>query len=358
MKNLDTHDSHDRKLKRQNTIVVKAFIVLLMVQIVLLSYMQGLAKEADSASAKFTSYKTAAQTAFIDNTIRAQERKMLSAMRESWISYLELNPETQLLQKDENGFYIYENSDKQTLCLNPATMYAEKQVNKRYNVYAKKGGELLLENATLQWNDEEIKDILNIVAAPSKAFGQSGNVVVFDSSTGEIILDTQSGKAVLGFVGSDGKRYITLDDQLSKNATLIQQYMQKADSDVNTRMVSTLNETTIMDDPSNFGTYPLGQYSREFQEKVILPYQTVGVDGQDMQLTIVLGAQEQEIMSEYKDVLAQYDSMTSEASTTYQKIIVIPMISMTMCLLIILFAIFNSQATAYLCRKQIDKNNI
>jgi hypothetical protein len=358
MKNFEPHDSNDVRLKKQSTIIAKAFIVLLMVQIVLLSYMQGLAKEADSASAQFANYNTAAQTAFIDNTIRAQERKMLSSMRESWVSYLALNPDTRLLTKDGQGFHVYESQDKQALSLNPATMRAEKQSNKKYNIYSKQDGILLLENATLQWNDEEVKDILNIVAAPAKAFGQSSSVIVFDSSTGEIIFDTQNGKTVLGVAASDGKRYITLDDQLSMDSTTTQQYMQKSDSDVNTRMVSTLNEHVAMCDPNDFGEYPLGDYHREFQEKVILPYQTVGTDGQDMQLTIVLGAQEQEIMSEYKNIIAQYDSMTTNATTTYKRIIVIPMVSMTMCLLIIVFAIFNSQASAYLCRKQINKNNI
>jgi hypothetical protein len=127
--------------------------------------------------------------------------------------------------------------------------------------------------------------------------------------------------------------------------------MWRSDSNPTTGMVYYFNEPIDMGtDANNFTKYPLGNYNREFQEKIILPYESVGIDGQPMQITIVLGAQEQEIITAFKATMKSFESVQKSLNKNIQEGVMFPLISIGVSLLVIFLAMFMTRLYAYQCK--------
>lgn len=343
------------RIEKQKKIISMTFVAALVIQIFLFYNVSNLGQEIAKTKSAMETVKVDTQQTLIVDTVRAQQRFMLNAVRQGWVQYLTAHPGTELLKKDPTGNYVYLSKEGKDIYFDPSTMVRDKMSNNFYTLRNKTTGQIIAEQVRLQWNKENVKTILDIVAAPVKAFGASGDVIVFDSYSGEMIIDnSEDCKDTPEVLGEDGRRYITLDYLHPANANpaatkrVIDQLMWRKDSDQNSGLVYYFSEPTDMGDNANdFAKYPLGQYKREFQEKIILPYESVGIDGQPMQITIVSGAQEQEIMAPYKKVLQEYKQSMDDVQNATGKSVVFPIASIGISLLVILLAMFGFRLAMY-----------
>lgn len=354
------YDNILRKVHKQKQCLIIVFVCILFIQVFLVSYINGLAIEIKNQHNQYVENVAKAERNYIDGVIRPQERIMLSSIRESWASYLLIHPDIKLLKTDNSGLYIFKNNENKSIGFNPTTMYKVKQDNGLYNIYDLDSNKVILNNSSMQWNTQEVKNILDIIASPIKAFGPTGDVLIFDSNTGEVIINnSEDCKESKQTIGDNGKRYVTLEWKHPNNKNPLytkdlvdKYYMWKVDSDSTTRMINLFEEPTKMIDPNDFKSYPLGKYHREFQEKIILPYQTVGIEGQDMQITIVMGAQEQELTNTTKNIKKFFNSLESKNYISYQKIISVPIISIMLSLIVIMFTLFILKINNFTYKKE------
>jgi hypothetical protein len=335
-------------LKRR---VSAIFIVLLIAQVIVFNNVNIVVKNMLSRSVELKSIKVKFETLLVQETIRGQQRRMLNAVRSGWVSYVEDIPidERKLILKDSTGKYIYSNSQGSRISFDPEKMEQILRIDKFYDIKDKQTGELLASAVRPQWNPENVKKILGIVAAPMKAFGAAGDVIIYDAYTGEMIVDnSEDCKDTPQVLGKDGKRYITLDYLHPANANpaaskrvVDKEFMWRKDTDTTSGQVYYFSEPIDMkEDANNFEKYPLGEYKREFQEKIILPYETIGVEGQPMQIAVVSGAQEQEIVSVYKLALKDYALYEEHLISHINSNMLAPMLSALISLITILIAIY------------------
>jgi hypothetical protein len=331
-------------MEKQKKVISWIFIVLLVVQVLLFDNVTNLGREFNNTTGLITSTNTALAQDFVANSVRGQERIQLNAIRQGWVQYLVAHQGIELLLKDKAGLYIFADKTGKTVSYNPETMYKDKTLDNYFILKDKLTGTVLLNNCRQQWNKDEVKKILDIVATPVKAFGTTGDVIIFDSFTGEMIIDnSENCKDTPEVLGEDGKRYITLDyihpNNKNPDATkrvVANELMWRSDSNPTTGMVYYFNEPIDMGtDANNFTKYPLGNYNREFQEKIILPYESVGIDGQPMQITIVLGAQEQEIITAFKATMKSFESVQKSLNKNIQEGVMFPLISIGVSLLVL-----------------------
>jgi hypothetical protein len=346
------------KMGKQKKFVSMLFVALLLVQLFIFYEVSYLEQDFSSINKEYSDLYSTTEQQFVDEVIRPQQRLMLSTIRQSWVQYLVSHKETELLLKDNNGRYIYADDKGKSIAFDEETMIMEKDMN-YFNIKDKNTGKVLLSNCRQQWNTAQVKTILDIVATPVKAFGSRGDVIIFDSFTGEMIVDnSEDCKDTPEVLGKDGKRYITLDYKHPSNKNpeackrvIENEMMWRKDTDQNSKMVYYFSEPVDMGtDVENFVKYPLGQYSREFQEKVILPYESVGIDGQPMQITIVLGAQEPEVSAAFKETSEMFGNIQNTFSDTTARGVLFPLISVAISLVVILLAMFILRINAYQCK--------
>lgn len=360
-----TSKATPEKLEKQKKAISKVFIFLLTVQLFLFYEISNLGEDFDDINNGYSEVYVDTQQAFVDDIIRPQLRLVLSSIRQSWVQYLITNKNTELILKDRYGRYIYADADGNTIAYDSKTMTVEKYLN-YFNIKDKKTGEILLSNCRQQWNKEQVKAILDIIATPIKAFGSTGTILAFDSFTGEIIIDNSDNKDTVEVLGPDEKRYIQLDylHPANKNPEACKRVIEneitlRKDTDRNSKIVYYFSEPIDMgDEAENFAKYPLGDYHREFQEKIILPYEAVGVEGQSMQITVVLGAQESEISAAFKKVKEEFLKTQQKFSDTVEYEILFPFISVIISLIVILLAIFVLRINAYQCKTYMKDSDL
>jgi hypothetical protein len=349
-----------KRMEKQKRAISMIFVVLLFVQLFVFYEVSQLAGDFNETINVSNKTAVTMEEQFVSQTIRGQQRIMLNTIRQEWMQYLVENKDVELLLKDKNGLYIYANKDGNSVSFDDKTMTISKSVDNYYIIRNRKTDKVILDKCRQQWNTDQVKKILNIIATPVKAFGSTGDVIIFDSFTGEMIIDnSEDCKDTPEVLNKDGKRYITLDykHRNNKNPTaskrvIDNEMMWRKDTDVNSGMVYYFNEPVDMkDDANNFEKYPLGQYNREFQEKIILPYESVGIDGQPMQITIVLGAQEKEIFSAFKIAEQYFVTMQKDINKNIEEGILFPLISVILSLIVITLAIFITKLCAYQCKK-------
>jgi hypothetical protein len=292
-----------------------------------------------------------------------QEREMLNSIRQSWVQYLTLNPQIDLLAKDKDGEIIYNNTNGTSIAYDPDSMTLKRVDDSYYDIYDKSTDKLLAKSVRPAWNEQELSKIIAIVITPLKAFGPTGEPLVYDAFTGEILVDnSRSVKEVPSILQPDGKRNVKLyykhpncKNPSQVNDIVTSQLLWRKDSDSTSHITSLYLEPTAMTDPNDFAKYPLGKYHRNFLEKIILPYESVGVDGQEMQISVVIGAQEQEIMSGFKEAVKGYDSIEGDLYNRMNQGVLYPIISIGLSLLIIFFAMFFIRLHAYQCKECAKK---
>jgi hypothetical protein len=266
------------KLHKYRSLTSKIFAVSAILLLVLLSVSSTFKMLIEQNINNLKKTKTELSETFMENTIREQMRRQLYAMRQGWVAYAESHPQERLIKRDNEGLLIYKNIRGQSISFNPRTMYKVEQSDNDYGIFQKNTNKLLITDARPQWDTEAVKTRLGIIAEPIKAFGKTGDVIVFDSFTGEMILDnSEDCKDTPQVLGKDGHRYITLDYRHPNNVNptackriVEKEMMWRHDSEEGTNEVYFFSEPTDMGNSANdFSKYPLGQYKREFQEKII-----------------------------------------------------------------------------------------
>lgn len=322
------------------------FLILFIFQIFFFSEITKLSYKYPNAIESLNEGKVQNQIILINNTVRNQQRLMLQSIKQSWINYI-TNEDKKLIEVDDTyGVYpVYKTDDGDKILYDSLSMYKEKTELNYYNIYSKGNDALLLANAKPEWNEDELNKILDLLVAPIKTFGNNGGVIVYDSNSGEIFLDTTPANRL-----KNGENNIFKDDQSAycKNKTETLYGIEKCikikkDSDSIEDFIYMFNEEHIMgNDSDNFEKYPLGDYNRQFIEKMILPYESFGFDGQPMQLTVLLVSDEQDIYSAYK---YNDDNITKSLNITLElnsktTIILISSIFITMTYLCVIAYLF------------------
>ena len=311
----------NNKIRRR---VFSTFFLLLIIQIYLINAIVYVCKEYDINSNTLNKSIVKSQEILISDTIRVQQRYMLSAIKQTWMKHLE-DYEDNLLAKDDNGHPIYSNNES-NIGFDIDTMYKVQKESNSFDIYKRSDGTKLIADAKPQWNSEEVDKILSLLVAPIKIFGNNSGAIVFDSYSGEVFLDTTK-------VQRQGSIFEDSKNKLNKNpeetSITIRDYMMiKKDSDKSSEFIYMFNEETLMGNNSNdFEMYPLGQYNRQFVEQLILPYETFGFDGQPMQLTIMLIADEQDIYKAYVNNTNNIKDALIINTNLYGKVLTILVIS-------------------------------
>lgn len=303
------------------------FSIILVLQCMLYNMLLPLADNLHEQAQTFNNVYAEMSDTFIKDTVRAEQREVLNAIRQAWVQYVVLNPEKDLLLKEENK-YVYRNKEGETLLYDKDTMYIEKEES-FYSVYDKATDRKLIDEARPQWNKEIVQEILSIVATPARLFDTNSELIAFDIYTGEVFLDTT--------------KYDKKD--------VMNVFMIKNDTDRNTGLISLHYEQCdmLLKNANDFSLYKLGYHDRLFIEKVILPYESVGVQGFDMQIGIAIAIRESELMTPYMSLITQYHQTISQMEEMSTKLKVVPKMIIVCSIVIIFLSIVYSK------KKELDK---
>lgn len=356
MKQECTNPVQKLKFFKQNITII--CIIVLAIQVILFTKVQDVGREMQKNEETLMELRLKSDEALIDKTVRPQQRRILDAIRQSWIQYFNVNPDVELLIKNNEGHLIYASPSGETIDFDSSLMRRVKRPDNYYDIFDKISGELLAKQVRPQWDSLEIKKVIDIIAAPHKAFGSTGDVIIFDSYTGDMIVDnSEDCKDTPEVIGENGLRNIQLDhlhpngaNPKMMNKVIQEEMMWRHDTEYGDGMVYYFSEEEDFDNgtnANNFALYPFGLYEREFQEKVILPYETVGVEGEKMQITVIIGAQEQEIANGFKEVNEIAMKYSKSLHDQKYSFVLIPIISMSLCLILIVIIMFGFRISIY-----------
>lgn len=323
--------------------------VILLIQIIAFNYSATIYKGFADNHARLNESKIEINTTLITSTIREQQRNSLLSIKQSWMQVLEEHSGLSLI-KQTNGMPEYSNGIE-TILYDSETMYKLLRNTNVYDIYNIATNNLLLSEATPQWDILKINKILSILVSPMKNFGNNGGIVVYDSNSGTILLDTTSIQRI-----SNGGTMSIFDDAshpLNKNPkdtekTINNDFKLKKDSLISSSIVYMFNEPTAMGDKANdFNKYKLGDYNRQFIESLILPFETLGFNGQPMQLTLLSIVDEQDVTYAYKDVMKDLEDSILKNQQLFGKTTIILFGSIICTMIIMLISLFNSKQKIY-----------
>ena len=261
--------------------------------------------------------------------VREQERRTLQGIRQAFINFTNKYP-LDLFERDRYGNIHYGNIKGDSVFYDPKTMFIRSDTEWFYNIHDKKTNNLIAGHVRPYWNMENIKYVLSVVATPFKQSGNTGDVFAFDSYTGEMLIDNSEDCAPNTLtIGKDKRPYILLNYKHPNNKnpnsclwTINNKYLWRKDSSPEDKIIFYFNEPILTNENSNnFKDFGLGNYNREFQEKIILPFETSGIGNTDMQITVILGAQEHEIMYLYNPIVTDYKKMIKNIDFDIEKLL-------------------------------------
>lgn len=318
------------------------FFVILLIQIFAFNYSTSIYKGFVENHKRLQESQIDLNTALISDTVREQQKNTLSATKQSWMQYLYEHPEISLIEQvDGKPIYI---NDYSSILFDQDTMYRVSKGENRYDIKRKNTDELLIDNAQPQWNTEEVERILNVLVKPIKMFGNNGGIIVYDSNTGKVVLDTTSTERLR----ETNEYSIFEDDKNPKNKNIeetkkvIEDFFKfKKDSNRVSSIIYMFNESTIMgDDAGNFTKYPLGEYNREFIELAVLPYESIGFEGQPLQLTMLSVVDEHDVTAAYKNVLKHIAESLETNMILYGKTSVVLFTSIICTMIVMLYSLY------------------
>lgn len=278
------------------------FIVLFFVQIFCFNYVQKIYYNYNLTKDNIKDELKERNKIFVNETIRNEQRANSRTIKQTWMNYLSYENKS-MIKTDSTGLYPAYKNDSEEIYYNAETMYKIHTVSNYFNIYSKADDSLIIENAKPEWNVNELDYLLNLLVTPIKTFGNNGGIIVYDSYSGEVYLDTtpedRTNKNINMFEDYKNKECKNPSAVKSNIDTFIK---MKKDSDSIENFIYMFNESNSMEGKyDNYDSYPLGNYNRQFAEKMILPYESFGFEGQPMQLTVILIADEQDIFSIYKE---------------------------------------------------------
>lgn len=318
------------------------FFVILLIQIFAFNYSASIYTGFVDNHKQLQQSQVDMNTALITDTVREQQKNTLSSTKQSWIKYLEEHPNIKLI-KQVDGKPVYANNEK-SLLFDEKIMYKVSKGNHEYDIRNKDTDELLIANSQPQWNAEEVEKILDVLVRPIKMFGNNGGIIVYDSNTGKIVLDTTSTQRL-----KDGKEHsIFEDDKHYKNKNVLETkeviedfFKLKRDSNRVSSIIYMFNESTIMgNDANDFTKYPLGEYDRQFIESAVLPYESIGFEGQPLQLTMLSVVDEHDVTAAYANILDDIAKSLETNMILYGKTSVVLFTSIICTMIVMLVALY------------------
>lgn len=349
-----------KALKNIKNIASIVFIIILVFQVFAFGYITKTNSYIDTTIQTLSELENDFSETFINDTIRQNQRLALNSIRQSWIQYINIH-NSEILEKDDNDNYIFQNASGARITFNPDTMDKIKNKENLYDIIDKQTNDILLTNCRPIWNKKTVSEILNIIGYSNKTFGERSNLIVYDLYNGEVLMDNNSDNTLCKeILDENGKRNLTLYymNPYNKNPeqykVLTKQLLSRFDSQSLTKLTSLFNESTLKatDDYNNFKLYPFGEYDRDFIEKIVLPYESVGIEGLDMQLGVIITANEKELYSVYIDSFNKYENTLTELKYNKKVIQITPTLCMALSLLIIVVSLCCIRLSAYYSRKK------
>lgn len=343
-----------KKNKNLKKIIFSLFLVLFIIQILFFNEMNKMQDKYTSMGSNIQYSQFQNKKILINNVIRNQQRLILQSIKQSWINYTTKEEKRIIKSDDRYGtFPIYSNENNQEIFYDNHKMYKKHVELNYYDIYSRDKDELLLEKGKPNWNTEELENILNLLAAPIKVFGNNGGIIIFDSYSGQVFLDTTPANRTIN--NPDLSIFEDFKNPNCKNVfdtkyEINNCIKSKKDSDSIEEFIYLFNEKQDMGKNLNdFNKYKLGDYNRQFVEKMILPYESFGFDGQPMQLTVLLIADEQDIFLSFKDNDKNLQSSLDTTMDLYSRTgtILISTIFITMIFLVL---------TAYMFKYNCNEN--
>lgn len=318
------------------------FFVILLIQIIAFNYSLSIYNGFVDNHNRLQHSQTEMNSALIKDTVREQQKNTLSATKQSWMQYLYEHQDVSLIEQVD-GKPIYAN-DSTSILFDQNAMYKISKGENRYDIFNKETDELILNNAQPQWKNEEVEKILNVLVKPIKMFGNNGGIIVYDSNTGKVFLDTTSTERL-----RDTTEYSIFEDDknpknqnVSETKEVIENFFRfKKDSNRVSSIIYMFNESTIMGkDADNFTKYPLGEYNRQFIELAILPYESVGFEGQPSQLTMLSVADEHDVTAAYENILTEISESLKTNMILYGKTSMVLFTSIICTMVVMLYALY------------------
>jgi hypothetical protein len=335
-------------MKKNNKKIIFGFLsILFIIQIFFFSELNKSSVKYENLNNNIRETEFDQQYILLNSIIRKEQKNTLNAIKQSWINY-STTENKKLVQTDYDGKYPIYSNDIDYVYYNSDTMNKTFLSDNYYNIY-NKNGDLLLSNCKPLWNKDELNKLLNYIVAPIKCYGNNGGVIVYDSYSGEIFLDTTN---INRHVGSN----IFLDYE-NVNCKNMAQTKKDINSFLRVKKDSTLteenfiysfNEVEDLKNPNNFIEYPLGDYNRLFVEKMILPYESFGFEGQPMQLTVLILADENDIYSCFKDNSQKSKTLIEESEMLNNKTIFILITTIVITMIYLLLIAYILKYGSYL----------
>lgn len=330
--------------RKKNTIFY-ALLALFVINIFLFNWLLNISSKFNSLSKQIEKTKIKSEEGIISNIVRPQLRFTANSIRESWMKYIENEKDFSLIS-EKDGKPIYANNYS-SLIFNDNTMKKEKIKENIFNIYDKQTGKLLIKEASPQWDKTKVNDILDLLVKSTKNFGNNGGIIVFDSYNGDVFLDTTP----VNRTELSPKLTIFQDYENPKNKNVeltkkeISDFIEKKNSNNSSSFTYMFNEPKKMNNPNDFTSYQLGNYNRLFVEKIILPYESFGFDGQPMQLTMLILADEQDIYKSLKENTKDFTKQISEARTILSEAVWFGTGMTIVFMIVILIVIYNLKYT-------------
>lgn len=295
------------KGKKKN-IIFYTLLSLFVLDIFLFNWSLSSISKFETLSNQMKNSEIKNEQTLITDTVRTQQRYIANSVRESWMKYIDDQDDFSLI-KEKDGLPVYSNGDSSTV-FNDKTMYKVKVKDNIFDIYDKNGNKLVISNASPEWDTYKVNSILNLLVKPIKSFGNNGGIIVFDSYNGHVFLDTTPANRTED--NPSLSIFNDYDNPKNKNPELtkeeINNFIEKKNSDRSSSFTYMFNDGTQMTDPNDFSKYKLGDYNRLFVEKIVLPYETFGFDGQPMQLTMLVISNEQDIYKAFKADNEQFET--------------------------------------------------
>lgn len=345
------------KIQRDKKVLLAIMTILFSIILIISFRINSLDDLLLSIQSDLEEVQTNVQSQLIEETILGQAQRTATSLREGFRYFFKAHPYLDIRELDNQGRVIYRNLKGEKLAFNSQKMSLKSKEDFFYDIYAK-NGELLLEKARPIWNKKLIKEILKMTSISNmKMYGSTGDPLIFDPHTGEVILNNSKDSAptaeVLNFAdnGSILFRNINLDPK-HPNAgypeamqwVLNHQLTWRRDG-AQVYYFGMKNQAIPLEDVKkmesmNFSKYPLGGYNREFQYQFVIPSETLGLQDTDMQLIVVLSAQEREIIQPYLKVVKKYKAINKQINYLKQSLIYIPKAITILAIIITTLSIF------------------
>lgn len=348
-----------KALKNIKNIASIVFIIILVFQVFAFGYITKTNSYIDTTIQILSELENDFSQTFVNDTIRQNQRLDLNSIRQSWIQYVNIH-NSEILKKDDNNNYIFQNASGTRITFNPDTMDKIKNKENLYDIIDKQTNDILLTNCRPIWNKKTISKILNIIGYSNETFGEKDDLIIYDLYNGEVLMDNNSDNTLCKeILDENGKRNLTLYYMNPHNKNpeqykdLTKQLLNRFDTQNLTKLTSLFNESTLKatDDYNNFKLYPFGEYNRDFIEKIVLPYENVDMEGLDMLLGVTISANEKELYSAYIDSFYKYEKILTELKYNKKIIQIIPTLCMALSLLIIVVSLCCIRLSAYYSRK-------